>query len=146
MKCVICGMEAEYVQSGMSLCEKHFKAQQVGDREIDFLKIQIQADKRHTQFTSSASFVFAIFGLVAVFITLYYQGLVTSNFIFLLAGLVGIGGIYGVTFVSLYLNRKSYSKDLKTISDMIEAVDKGKRLPSLEKLDEWKKEEGERID
>ena len=141
MKCVLCGKEAQYVQSGMSLCEEHFKARQIGNTEIDLLKIQIQTDKFHTLFTSSLSLIFAFFGIIAVFLGLYYQGLVSGNFVTFLAGAIGTAGILGLTFGFLYLTRRDYSKNLKTVSAMIEAVKKGEQLQPLDKLNKWKSKE-----
>jgi hypothetical protein len=137
MKCVLCGKEAQYVQSGMSLCEEHFKARQSGNREIDLLKIQIKTDKSHTRYTSSLSVIFACFSLIAVFIAFFFQGVTTSNLKLEIVGVIGMAMIYGLTIYFLDYAKKSYSERLKQVSKMIEAVEEGQQLPNLDKLDEW---------
>jgi hypothetical protein len=137
MKCVICGKEAQYIRSGVSLCEEHLKARQSGNAEIELLKIQIQTDKSHTGYTSSLSVIFACFSTIAVFIGLYYQGITTKNITLIIAGVLGMIGILLLTNVFLNKAKQSYSERLKQVSKMIEAVKEGQQLPTLDKLDEW---------
>jgi hypothetical protein len=137
LKCVICGKEAQYVLSGMSLCEEHFKAQQVGDKDIDLMKIQIYADKCHTFLTVRLSLCFVVLGLWAVFATVYYQGLSTFNFPFVYAGWIGMGVILVIALIASFVYWAMYFKDFRRISNMIEAVKKGASLPTLDKLDKW---------
>jgi uncharacterized membrane protein len=141
MKCILCEKEAQYIQSGMSLCEEHFKAKQLGSTETELLKIQIQTDKFHTLLTSTLSFILAFFSTIAVFIGLYYEGLIMPNFNIFLAGLTGTIVILALTFAFLVDVRKSYSKDLEKVSKMIEAVKKGEQLPPLDKLNKWESKE-----
>jgi hypothetical protein len=137
IKCVLCGAEAEYIKDGMSLCEKHFKAQQIGDKEIDLVKIQIYADKCHTFLTAFLSLGFVVLGLWAVFATLYYQGLFAFNFPFINAGYLGMGVISILAFIVFWISFTTYNRDSRKISKMIEAVKKGEQLPALDKLGKW---------
>ena len=137
MKCVLCGKEAQYVQSGMSLCEEHFKTRQIGSTEIELLKIQIQTDKSHTRYTSALSVTFACFSIIAVFIGLYYQGITTKNLTLIFVGVLGFIGILLLTNFFLDKAKRSYTERLKKVSEMIEKVKKGEQLPPLDQLDEW---------
>lgn len=139
LKCVLCGMEAEYVQSGMSLCKEHFKSQQVENRNVDLIKIQIYADKCHTVFASRLSFLFVVFSLVGVFYGLFYQGLFTSNFQMMFVGLVAIVTIIIAVIIYVDRERRKYSENWKAISNMIEKVKKGESLSVLDELDEKRK-------
>jgi hypothetical protein len=141
IKCVICGEEAEYVQSGMSLCEKHFKAQQIETRDIDLVKIQIYADKCHTSLAFGLSFAAVLFGFAAVFVSLYYQSLMQFNTLFAIVGDVGMVAILSSSIIVAGYSRQKYQKDSERIANMLEAVKEGKQLPILNELDEWKKEE-----
>jgi len=141
MKCVICGEKAEYVQSGMSLCEKHFKAQQVGDKEIDLMKIQVYANRCHTFLTVGLSFAFVVFGLFAVFATLYYQSLMAFNFYFVNVYNVGMAVISSLFVITFWIFLRKYRRDFRRISRMINTVQKGRHLPDLDKLDEWKEDQ-----
>ena len=137
MKCVICGMKADYVKDGMSLCEKHFKAQQIGDKEIDLVKIQIYADKLHTFLTIQASVVFVALGLFGIFITLYYQSLMELNFYFVNVYNVGMTVIAVLAICAFDIFMRRYHKNFERISRMIGVVQKGEQLPDLDKLDKW---------
>jgi hypothetical protein len=137
MKCVVCGKEAQYVQSGMSLCEEHFKAQQVGDKEIDLMKIQIFSEKLHTYLTITYSFAFVVLGIVGIFLTLYYQAWSTYNIKGLYVGWVGVVVFSGITIFVMLMARSIYDKQENRISKMLEAVEKGKRLPPLDELHKW---------
>jgi hypothetical protein len=141
MKCVTCGEEAEYVQSGMSLCEKHFKTQQVENRDVDLVKVQIYADSCHAFLTSRLSFLFVVFSLVGVFYGLYYQGLFESNILKQLTGLLLVGLILVLFVFQSIREKQRYDKDWKRIAGILEAVNKGKGLPPLDKLNEWKENE-----
>jgi len=140
LKCVLCDMKAEYVQSGMSLCEKHFKAQQSADKEIDLMKIQIYAHKCHTFLTIGSSFAFVVFGLFTALLTLYYQSLMALNFYFVNVYNVGmtIISILFVTACWVFMGR--YRRDIRRISKMVNKVQSGGHLPDLDKLHEWKEE------
>lgn len=134
MKCVICGKEAQYVQAGMSLCEEHFKAQQVGDKEIDLMKIQIYADRIHTFLTIGFSLAFVVLGIVGIFLTLYYQSWSTYNISGLYIGWIGIIVFSGVAAIVMWIARMRYEEQEKKIPKMLEAVEKGKRLPPFDEL------------
>jgi hypothetical protein len=137
LKCVLCGMEAEYVRDGMSLCEKHFKAQQIGDKEIDLVKIQTYADRCHTILTIGLSFAFVVFSLFAVFATLYYQSLMAFNFYFVNVYNVGMTVVSSLFVITYWIFFRKYRKDFRRISRMLNAVQKGEHLPDLDKLEEW---------
>jgi hypothetical protein len=147
LKCVLCGMEAEYVRDGMSLCEKHFKAQQIGEKEIDLVKIQIYTDECHAILSAWISFALVVFSLIVIFYPLYVQATLEGK-PYSISGLVGLVGTLGmVLFACIYLYKSSqkYNRNLGKISRMINAVQKGKHLPDLDKLNEWEKEDGDKI-
>lgn len=133
----MCGAEAEYVQSGMSLCEEHSKVQQVGDKGIDSVKMQIYADKCHTLLTIGASFAFVVFGLFAVFATLYYQSLMAFNFYFVNVYNLGMTVVVILFAITCWVFMGRYLRNFRRISRMINAVQKGEHLPDLDKLDKW---------
>jgi hypothetical protein len=116
MKCVVCGDEAEHVQFGMSICEKHFKAESVGNRDVDLVKVKIFADKCHTFFTSRLSVILVVFSLVGVFYGLYFQGIFTSNIPEMLSGLMLIGVTVIVVICFANRERQVYSKDFTKVS------------------------------
>jgi hypothetical protein len=139
MKCVICEKEAEYVKDGMSLCEKHFKAQKVGDKEIDLVKIQIYTDSCHAKVTTLLGFMIAYFvGLSAIFYGVLYQAInATSTVSFWISVntwsygmIVTVIGTFIIGFVTLFI----YRGDIKAISRMIEDVKAGKELPPLDRI------------
>lgn len=134
LRCVLCGREAKYVKDGMSLCEEHFKAQQVGDKDIDLMKIQIYADKLHTFLTLQASVVFVVLGFFGIFITLYYQSLMELNFYFVNVYNVGmtVNAVLAICAFEIFMRR--YHRDFERISRMIGVVQRGEQLPDLDKL------------
>jgi uncharacterized membrane protein len=134
MKCVICGKEAQYIQSGMSLCEEHFKAQQVEDKEIDLMKIQLYADRVHTFVTIGFSLAFVIYGIIGVFLGLYYQSWSTYNIRGLYVGWIGVIIFSAVALIVILIAAMSYRRQNSKISKMLEAVEKGKRLPRFDEL------------
>jgi hypothetical protein len=136
IKCVLCGEEAEYVKDGMSLCEMHF-TQQVGNKDIDLMKIQIYAHKCQTFLAVRLSLGFVVLGLWSVFAAVYYQSLSTFNLPFIHAGWVGMGVILTITLIAFGIFWLMYYKDSRRISQMIEVVRKGVPLPALDKLDKW---------
>lgn len=137
MKCVTCGKEAHYVHSGMSLCEEHFKAQQVGDKEIDLMKVQIYADECHTFLTLGFSLGFVVFGIVGIFLALFYQSWSTYNISGIYIGWIGILVFLGVTAIVMGIVRMRFDKQSSKIPKMLEAIEKGKRLPPFDELNKW---------
>jgi len=137
LKCVLCGMEAEYVRDGMSLCEEHFKAQQVGDKGIDLMKIQIYADKCHTSLTLGFSFGFVVFGLWGIYATVFYQGWSTFKISEIYVGWIGMMVMLMVAVIVFGIARIRYDRWYSRISKIINDVQKGKHLPDLDKLDKW---------
>jgi hypothetical protein len=137
LKCVLCGMEAEYVRDGMSLCEEHFKAQQIGDKEIDLLKIQIFADRCHTSLMLGFSLGFVYLGLWGVYATVFYQGWSTFKISDVNVGWIGMAVMLVLAIIILWVSRRRYDRWYNRISKLINAVQKGKHLPDLDKLDKW---------
>lgn len=135
MKCVLCEKEAEYVQSGMSLCEKHFKAHQTAsDRDIDLMKIQIYADRCHTFFTVGCTLAFVVLGFWGVFATVYYQGWSSLKISDVYVGWIGMTTMLIVTVVALGIFRIRYDRACSRISKMLEKVKKGELLATLDEL------------
>jgi uncharacterized membrane protein len=82
--------------------------------------------------TSLLSFIFAYFiGLTVLFYTVFYQSLGPSPVTTWVVGLIGTA-VSTIAFLVWVL--WDYSKDFRAISQMIEAVEKRKPLPELEKL------------
>jgi hypothetical protein len=101
-------------------------------KTTDLLEVQIYADRSHAKLTSLLSFIFAYFiGLMVLFYTVLYQSLGPSPVTTWVVGLIGTASsTVGLLAWILW----DYSKDVKAISRMIEAVKQGKSLPELEKL------------
>lgn len=124
MKCVICRKEAQFVQSGMSLCEEHFKAQQVGDKEIDLLKIQICADRCHTILTIGFSLGFVALGFWGIFATVFYQGWSSFKISDVYVGWIGMIAMLMLAVTILGIFRVRYDKGHSKVSRMISAVER----------------------
>ena len=113
---------------------------------LDMLKIQIYTDKCHNALTSLLSFIFTyLIGLLAIFYSVLYGNLnFTSNAAFLTAVNIwayGTIATIGSTFVFLFITLSDYRANFKSISEMIENVEEGKRLPSLADLPKKKTKE-----
>jgi TRAP-type C4-dicarboxylate transport system permease small subunit len=121
----------------MSLCEEHFKAQQVGDKDIDLMKIQIYADKCHTVFTIGCSLGFVALGFWGIFATVYYQGWSSFKISDIYVGWIGMTAMLMLTVFTLGVFRIRYDRGHSRISKMIEAVKKGEQLPAFDKLNKW---------
>jgi hypothetical protein len=101
-------------------------------KTTDLLKVQIYADRSHAKLTSLLSFIFAYFtGLMVLFYTVLYQGLGPSPVTTWVVGLIGTA-VSTVAFLVWVL--WDYFEDVKAMSRMIEAVQRGKSLPELAKL------------
>jgi hypothetical protein len=137
LKCVLCGMEAEYVRDGMSLCEKHFKAQQIGNKEIDLVKIQIYADRCHTSLILGFSLGFVFLGLWGIYATMYYQGWSSFKISDVYVGWIGMMAMLMVAIIVVGISRIRYDRWYSRISKIINDVQNGKHLPELDKLDKW---------
>jgi len=113
------------------------RVQEVKNRDLESLKIQIYADKRHTFLTLQASLVFVLLGLFGIFLTLYYQSLMELNFYFVNVYNVGmaVSAILAVCAFEFFMKR--YNRDFERISRMIGVVQKGEQLPDLDKLEKW---------
>ena len=66
------------------------RVQQVENRNLQLLKIQIYSDQCHTQLTIGASIALVIFSLISIFYALFYESMITLNIPFVLAGWTGI--------------------------------------------------------
>jgi hypothetical protein len=109
------------------------------NRDAEFLKIQVYADKMHTLLTVQASLAFAVFSLLAIFYTLFYEGVFQFKVNMMLTGWEGIFVILALVLASLSLMVRDYKLNSTKISDMIDAVNNGHILPSLVDLPKWKK-------
>ena len=137
MKCVICEMGAEYVKDGMSLCEKHFRAQQIGDKEIDLVKVQIYADRCHTSLVLGFSLGFVVLGLWGIYATLFYQGWSSFKISDVYVGWIGMMAMLMAALIVIGISRIRYDRWYSRISKIVDEVQKGKHLPELDKLDKW---------
>ena len=122
--------------------EKREKATRKEDNELQLkeTKIQIYTDICHAVLSARLSFVLVIFGFVAIFYPLYIQATLAGN-PYSTTGLVGlVGALVLIVFAAIYLSDyiRKYNRNIKRISDMIEAVRKGDDLPPLEEMDKQK--------
>ena len=110
------------------------------NRDYQFFKIQIYADKVHTFTTIYASLAFVAFSLISIFSALYYQGFFEVKQSMMLTGYIGIAVIVVIVVFAVGNMTKTYLKDVQKISDMIEAVNNGDPLPTLVELPKWEKD------
>jgi hypothetical protein len=115
------------------------------NRDAEFFKIQVYADRTHAILTIWSSLAFVIFGLLSVFYALFYEGVFSLKITEILTGWEGIVIIIALVFVTIGIMAKDYSKNSRRISNMIEAVNEGHRLPALIDLPKWKKTEKKEI-
>jgi len=100
------------------------------DNSIESLKIQIFSERAHQRLTTRVTNTYAIFiGFVVFFYTLFYE-----NVIPLLGFIIGLTVFLAGTVYETYHVGQVFKRDVKKISDMIEAVKEGKELPKLEDL------------
>jgi len=94
------------------------------------LKIQVFSERTHSRLTTQLTNSYAAFiGFVAFFYTLFYENVLPfSGFI------IGLTVFLAGTVYETYHVRRVFQRDVKRISDMIEAVKEGKELPRLEDL------------
>lgn len=97
---------------------------------VELLKVQIFAEKCHTNLTIKLSFEF---GLLLAFSVVLYTLYSEKNFSLVQTG---IGFVVVIFFCGIYIvsTVRGYNKEFKKISDMIEIVKEGKELPKLEDL------------
>lgn len=94
------------------------------------VKVHVLSETAHARFTTRVSTGFAIFvGFLVVFWTLF-----SENVLPLIAFSVGVTILSAGTIYEIYHTHRTFEKQIKKISDMIEAVKQGKELPSLEQL------------
>ena len=115
------------------------RVQQVENRDLQLLKIQIYSDRSHAQLTIGASIALVIFSLISIFYALYYESLMTMNIPFAIVGDFGIVVIAISAILTARHFARRYQKDYQTISDMIEAVKGGQLDEPLCELDKWRK-------
>jgi multisubunit Na+/H+ antiporter MnhG subunit len=108
--------------------EKHRGITRNPDSSIELLKIQIFSERAHSRLTSQITNTYAVLvGFVVLFYTLFYENVIA------LAGLIiGLTIFLAGTVFEIYYARRIFKRDVKKISDMIEAVKGGKELPRLE--------------
>ena len=119
------------------MTEENKTAKKVDAGTIDLMKVQIYADRCHAKFTSLLSFIFGYFlTLIVLFYSVLYQNLGPSPVTTWEVGLIGtVVSTFGFLAYILW----DYSKDVKAISEMIETVEEGKRLPKLSEFSSRKK-------
>jgi len=98
------------------------------DSSIELLKIQIFSERAHSRLTSQITNTYALLvGFVVLFYTLFYENVIPlTGFIF------GLIMFLAGTVYEIYHTRRIFKRDVKRISDMIEAIRSGKELPRLE--------------
>jgi pilus assembly protein TadC len=110
--------------------EKQSHRTRNSDNGIELLKIQIFSERAHQRLTTRITNIYALFiGFVVFFYTLYYE-----NVIPLLGFIIGLTVFLVGTVYETYHVSQVFKREVKKISDMIEAVKKGKELPRLEDL------------
>jgi uncharacterized membrane protein YkgB len=115
----------------------HRKTEKPDNQSIDLMKVQIYADRCHAKFTSLLSFVFGYFlTLIVLFYSVLYQNLGPSP---VTTWEVGLISTMVSTFGFLAYILWDYSKDVKAISEMMETVEQGKRLPKLSEFSSRKR-------
>jgi hypothetical protein len=98
--------------------------------DLELLKIQIFSERAHAKLSTQVTNTYAVFlGFIAFFYTLFYE-----NVIPLLGFTIGLTIFFAGTVYETYHVRQVFKKDIKKISDMMEAVKEGKELPKLEEL------------
>jgi hypothetical protein len=109
------------------------------NRETEFFKIQVFTDRIHTFVAIQASLAFVLFSFASVFYGLYYDGFFNFKPSEMLTGYYGAAAIIVLVIITVWYIVRGYVKNSVKISDMIEAVNEGTRLPSLIDLPKWKK-------
>jgi len=100
------------------------------DRDTEILKLQVLADYYHSRFTSYASFCFGfIIAWFISFATLFFQRNIDAPTYYF--GIF-VGGIGIAMFLVSTL--KEYHKNLNKIDKLIQCINQGEPLPSLEEL------------
>jgi len=99
-------------------------------RDIELMKIQIFSERAHAKLTTQVTNTYAIFiGFVAFFYTLFYENVIP------LAGFtIGLAIFLTGSAIETYHVRRVFRGDVKRISDMMEAIEKGEELPRLEEM------------
>ena len=115
---------------GFSLKEKESNRSGNFDSSVELLKIQIFSERAHSRLTTTITNVYALFvGFLVLFYTLFYENVLPLfGFVFGLTVFI-VSMIYEVYHV-----RQVFRRDVKRISEMIEAVKAGKELPKLEEI------------
>jgi predicted membrane protein len=116
--------------SNLTLRESRPKGAKNIDIDVELTKVHVLSETAHARFTTRISTSFAIFiGFLVVFWTL-----LSENVFPFIGFVVGVTILSAGTFYMIYHTHRTFEKQINKISDMIEAVKKGKELPSLEQL------------
>lgn len=109
-------------------------------KDVNLLKIQIISEQCHAILTSKLSFIFgALIGFMVLFYTLYYNE-TFSPFVFW----VSLSAVSVICFSYVWSIIKTYNRNMKKISVMIEKVKQGEELPPLEEIDIVKEAKSEK--
>jgi len=100
------------------------------DKDMELLKIQVYVGYYHSHFRVLVSFILG--ALVAVLVLL--MGLFYQNAIDLKTYYVVVFGCFPFFAVPLWLTYRDYRRNLGKVDIMIERVDKGNSLPSVEDM------------
>ncbi len=100
------------------------------DKSLELVKIQIFSERANSRMTSQITNTYAIFiGFLIFFYTLFYEKVIP-----VVGFSIGIALFLAGTIYQTYHVRQVFKRDIKKISDLIEAVKKGNQLPKLEDL------------
>lgn len=114
------------------MIEEDNTSKKVDTQAIDIMKIQIYADRCYAKFASLLSFVFAYFlALIVLWYSVLYQNLGPSPVFTWEVGMVGTG-VSTLGFLAYIL--WDYRNETTAISDLIQAVEQGERLPEFSKV------------
>lgn len=100
------------------------------DKNIELMKIQVYSESVNSNNTTKQTFLLSVWvGLVILFFALYFEG-VFQTYVFYSAFSV----LTIIIFIYLGLLREDYKKALTNISLMIDEIEKGNKIPSLNDL------------
>lgn len=115
------------------------------NRDYELFKVQVYADRTHTILTIWASLAFVLFSLVSIFYGLFYEGVFGFNLSKALTGWGGIIIIVALVIVTIWIMARRFNENSARVSDMIEFVNEGNALPTLDKLHKWKRNTNPRL-
>jgi hypothetical protein len=112
------------------------------DKDFELVKVQIYSDRVHAFLSGGLTFAFVIFGLVAIFYGIFFQGFFENKYSLLYVGYLGIYVIIGLALAAVVYIVNQYNVRMRLVSKMLEDINQGKSLPPLNDLKEYGKRKG----